>query len=109
MNGFSITVTFINGVSVGELYQLKPGSSITDELAVELLEANCEGYSWDELSKIRIPKNNYPPIKQMWQRPNGSTAVLTATSFEFKSINLILAEEEEAAKPKAVTPSTQGF
>jgi hypothetical protein len=107
MNGFSITVTLINGVSRGELFS-SPGHTLTVEQASDFLAANCEGYSWDELPKTQIPKNIYAPIKQMWQRPNGSTAVLTGSSFEFKSIWLILAQKE-AATQKPAAPSTQGF
>jgi len=107
-NGFSITVTLINGISVGELYRIAPGQKFTDELTTELLGANCQGYSWEELPKTEIPKNIYSPIRQMWRRPNFSTAVLTATSFEFKSIYLIDAQEA-AANQKTAAPSTQGF
>jgi hypothetical protein len=107
MNGFSISVTFINGVSRGEVFT-SSGHTITVEQASDFLSANCEGYSWDERPKSDIPKNTYPPIKQMWQRPNGSTAVLTDSSFEFKSIFLIIAQED-AAKQKPAAPSTQGF
>jgi len=107
MNGFSIAVTFIDGVSRGELFTCS-GHAITDEQASDLLSANSEGYSWYEVEKANIPKTGYPPIKQMWQRPNGSTAVLTDSSFEFKSIYLILAQQD-AANQKPAAPSTRGF
>ena len=106
MNGFSIAVILINGVSRGELFS-SPRHTITVEQAVEFLSANSEGYSWDERPKSEIPKV-YPVIKQMWQRPNGSTAVLTDSSFEFKSIFLIIAQQD-AANQKPAAPSTRGF
>jgi hypothetical protein len=107
MNGFSIAVTFIDGVSRGELFT-SSGHTITDEQASDLLSANCEGYSWSDAPSNEIPKNAYPAVKQMWVRPNGSTAVLTTSSFEFKSIFLIIAQQD-AANQKAAPPSTQGF
>jgi hypothetical protein len=107
MNGFSIAVILINGVSRGELFS-SPRHTITVEQAVEFLSANSEGYSWNERPKSEMPKNVYPPIKQMWQRPNGSTAVLTNSSFEFKSIFLIIAQQD-AANQKPAAPSTRGF
>jgi hypothetical protein len=107
MNGFSITVTFIHGVSVGELFE-SPGHIITDEEMVDLLAANSEGHSWSDAPSYDIPKHAYPPVKQMWVRPNGSTAVLTASSLEFKSISLLIAQED-AAKQRPAVPSTAGF
>ena len=107
MNGFTLAVTFIEGVSRGELFN-SPGHTITTELASDLLSANSEGYSWSDAPSSDIPKNAYPRIKQMWVRPNRSTAILTASSFEFKSIFLIIAQQD-AANQKAAPPSTQGF
>jgi len=107
VNGFSIVATFINGVSVGESYST-PGHSITDVQVSDLLSANCQGFSWEEPPKNQIPKDIFHPVKQMWTRPNGSTAVLTGSTFEVKSIYLILAQED-AAKQKPAAPSTQGF
>jgi len=107
MTGFAITVTFINGISRGELYRITSGK-ITDDQASNFLSANSEGYSWQELEKGDIPKNIYSSIKQMWRRPNMSTAALTDTSFEFKSIFLIIAQQD-AANQKPAAPSTRGF
>jgi len=107
MNGFNITVTFLNGVSRGELYRITSGK-ITDDQVANLLSANGEGYSWEELPKTDIPKNIFAPIKQMWRRPNLSTAALTDTSFEFKSIFLIIAQQD-TANQKPAAPSTRGF
>ena len=103
MNGFNITVTFINGISQGELFGL-PGKVISEEQAKSLLTANSEGYLWDEVPKSEL----VPPAKQMWKKPNGSTAVLTGSYFEFKSAALIAAMEE-VSKQKPDAPSTQGF
>ena len=108
MNSFTITVTLIQGVSRGELFVITPGQTITDEQEVDLLGANSEGYSWSDAPPEDIPKHAYPPVKQMWVRPNGSTAVLTASSIEFKSIFLIEAQQD-AANQKPAAPSTQGF
>ncbi|MCE0496355.1 MAG: hypothetical protein LV481_00200 [Methylacidiphilales bacterium] len=106
MNGFNITVTLINGVSAGELYRCT-GHIITDAEASDFLSANSEGYAWYEHPE-EIPQKNYSGIKQIWKRPNGSTAVLTGTTFEVKSIDLIIAQQN-AANPKPVVPTTQGF
>jgi hypothetical protein len=104
-NGFTIVVTFIKGVSRGENFSL-PGQSITDQQVSDLLEANSEGYLWDEVAKADL----VPPAKKMWKKPNGSTAVLSGSSFEFKTIDLINAQaEEDKAKEKPAAPSTQGF
>jgi hypothetical protein len=107
MNGFSIAVTFIKGVSVGEAFRTS-GAAITDEQVSDLLSANSQGYSWEETPRNEIPKDIFHPVRQMWTRPNGSTAVLTDSSFEVKSIYLIFAQED-AAKQKPAAPSTQGF
>lgn len=106
VNGFSIVVTLINGRSVGELYHITTGN-LTDSQIVDLLDANCEGFSWDEIPHDKIPKDVFHPIKQMWRRPNGSTAISFGYSIEFKSIDLILAEENATKPPPA--PSTGGF
>lgn len=103
MNGFTITVTFLNGISNGELFSI-PGRVISDEQVKGLLEANSEGFLWDEVAKADLE----PPAKRMWKKPNGSTAVLTMSAMEFKSANLLKAQTEAAnAKPEA--PSTKGF
>ncbi len=107
MNGFTIAVTLINGVSVGELFS-SPGHTISEEQMVDLLAANCEGHAWTDAPSRDISRNAYPPIKQMWERPNGSTAVLTNSSMEFKSIFLILAQQD-VANQKPASPNTQGF
>ena len=106
VNGFTIVVTLINGLSVGEAYHITSGN-LTDSQIVDLLDANCEGFSWDEIPQNKIPKDIFHPIKQMWQRPNGSTAVSFGSSIEFKSIFLILAEQDANKPPPA--PSTAGF
>jgi hypothetical protein len=104
-NGFTILVTFIKGVSKGEKFTL-PGQTISDQQVSDLLEANSEGFLWDEVAKADL----VPPAKKMWKKPNGSTAVLTGSSFEFKSIDLINAQaDEDKAKAKPAAPSTQGF
>jgi len=106
VQGFSIVVTLLNGISVGESYRISSGS-LTDFEVVELLDANCQGYSWDEVPANEIPKEIFHPVKQMWRRPNGSTAISTGTSIEFKSIDLLMAEENANKPPPA--PSTAGF
>ena len=106
VNGFSIVVTLINGQSVGELYHITSGT-LTDFQVVDLLDANCQGFSWDEVPKNEIPKDIFHPIKQMWRRPNGSTAVSLGYSIEFKSIYLIIAEKDANKPPPA--PSTRSF
>lgn len=104
MNGFTIVVTFMNGVSKGETYTI-PGETITEQQANDLLTANSEGFLWDEVSKADLA----PPAKKMWKKPNGSIAVLSGSKFEVKSIDLIKAQEEASAKQKPTGPSTQGF
>jgi hypothetical protein len=45
----------------------------------------------------------------MWKKPNGSTAVLTAFSIEFKSADLIAAAAKAEPPKQPTAPSTQGF
>jgi hypothetical protein len=106
VQGFSVVVTLLNGVSVGELYHITVGN-LTETQIVELLDANCEGFSWDEVPPGKIPKDIHYQIKQMWVRPNGSTAVSLGYSIEFKSINLMFAEANANKPPPAA--STAGF
>ena len=106
-NGFSIEVTFLNGVSAGESYHINSGG-LTDSQVEDLLNANSQGYTWYDVDQADIPKDIVNPIRQMWQRPNGSTATFTGPSLEFKSIWLIFAERD-AAQQAPPTPSTAGF
>jgi len=78
---------------------------LTDQQAADLLAANSEGFLWDEVPKADL----VPPAKKMWKKPNGTTAVMSGTNFEVKSVELIKAQEERAAKQKPSGPSTQGF
>jgi hypothetical protein len=105
-NGFSIEVTLLGGQSVGEVYHITIGT-FTEEQILELLQDNSQGYDWDEVSKSNMPQDIYHSIRHMWQRPNGSTAILRGNAFEFKSIYLIMAEEAANKPPPA--PSTAGF
>jgi hypothetical protein len=104
MNGFTIVVTFIDGVSQGEKYTL-PAQELSAQQVNDLLTANSEGYLWDEVPKSDV----VPPAKQMWKKPNGSTAVLTAFSIEFKSADLIAAAAKAEPPKQPTAPSTQGF
>jgi len=106
VNGFSIEVTLLNGVSAGESYRISSGT-LTVSQVEDLLSANCQGFAWYEVPKSEITQDVFRSIRQKWQRPNGSTAIFTGSSIEFKSINLIIAEKD-ANKPPP-TPSTAGF
>jgi hypothetical protein len=105
-NGFSIVVTLLNGVSRGESYSINPGN-LTPLQVSDFLDANTEGFPWYEVASNAIPKDMAHPNKQMWRRQNGSTATLLGNSIEFKSIFLIIAEEDANHSPPA--PATQGF
>ncbi len=96
-NGFTIVVTLLNGQSVGETYHITRGT-ISEEQMAELLHVNSQGYAWNEVPQSEIPRDILHPDKRIWRRPSGSTAVFDGSSFEFKSIYLILAEEA-ANKP----------
>jgi len=106
VNGFSIDVILLSGQSVGETYRISKGT-FTEEQIYDLLQDNSQGYQWDEVAKSAIPQDLFHSIKQMWQRPNGSTAKLTGNAFEFRSIYLIMAESAANKPPPA--PTTAGF
>jgi hypothetical protein len=108
-NGFTINVSMISGVSVGELYRVAPGQKINDEMSAQLLSANSEGFFWKEIPKDQFPKDISAAVNKMWQKPDGSTAALADNSFEFKATDLLNAEQAAAATQKPVAPSAQGF
>ena len=103
-NGFNIVVTLINGVSKGENYSI-PGQLLTEQQANDLLAANSEGFMWDEVPKADV----VPPAKRMWKKPNGTIAMMSGSNFDVKTMDLIKAQEQAAAKQKPAGPSTEGF
>lgn len=110
-NGFSISVTFINGRSAEETYSKEGAPRPLSSGDVEaLLKANSSGRQWS-----KQPRQKDPSVT-LWTRTDGATAeevgsVLTSL-LTFKSKEFVDKEaREKAERFKAMHPatSTDGF
>ena len=112
---WTIIVSFIDGISVGEKYQ-KPGG-VDDASVQTLLDINAEGHTWSltqsgpSLMASLIPTPN--AVGKRWDRDDGAVATLQAGMrifFNVEAKQLVDAEAALAtAQKKANTPSLQGF
>lgn len=107
-NGFSISVTFINGRSAEETYFKVgiPSRPLSPSDIEALLKANSSGQQW---SKEPAQKD---PAETLWTRTDGATAEELANFLTFKSKEFVEAEARKKAELfKAMHPatSTDGF
>ncbi len=112
---WTIIVSFIDGLSVGEKYQ-KPGG-VDDASVQTLLDINAEGHTWNltqsgpSFMASLIPTPN--AVGKKWGRDDGAVATLQAGMrifFTVESKQLVDAEAAlAAAQKKAHEASLQGF
>lgn len=81
VGGLQVEVLF-NYISVGESYF--PSTPLSEKQIQALLDANSEGFRWDEL-----PKGTH----RSWIRQDGAEARLTDSSFIFRSKELVAKEQ----------------
>jgi hypothetical protein len=99
-NGFSITVTLINGASAAESFKKLNGSSFSSEEQQTLLAANADSHSWQAPQNVNGRKQ--------WTRDDGSVATLSGgTVLTIISADMLAAESQ--AKQLESSPSLQGF
>jgi hypothetical protein len=113
--GWIITVSLINGVSVGEKFQ-KSGGPNTEDIA-QLLSINSQGQTWTlKQSGPTFMGSIFPvpgTVAKTWIRDDGALATLTTglpIYLNIESKVLLDAEAaDKAAQEKAKQSSTQGF
>jgi hypothetical protein len=99
-NGFSITVTLVNGASAAESFKKLNGSSFNSEEQQTLLAANAGDGSW------QAPQN--VSGRKQWTRDDGSVATLSGgTVLTIISADMLAAVNQ--AKQLEAAPSLQGF
>jgi hypothetical protein len=105
----AIKVMLIDGVSVGESYNVTGG--LTDKEIAKLLELNAQGSTWKEQASDKDAKNNpWEPISKWWKREDGAMAFAKVPySLTIKSKELLAADDAEKAAEKNAGASFEGF